>query len=86
MFPRRILVVEDDPNERDLLVMFLEDDGYEVERVANGREALTRLQLESRPYDLILCDLQMPEVDGVTLYGVLQRRPGPTPEFLFQTG
>src|SRR4051794_12114370 len=59
---RRVFVIEDDSELRDLLTMILHDENYAVEAFPNGRPALTRL-LEQRP-DLILLDLMMPEMDG----------------------
>jgi len=47
-------------------------EGYEVETAKNGREALEKIA--ARSYDLILSDLQMPELDGVGLYHELERQ------------
>ena len=59
----RILVAEDNVDNRDLLVMLLEDIGYSnVITVENGKEALNRINAES--FDLVLMDCQMPIVDG----------------------
>ena len=59
----RILIVED--NEVNLLVSLsmLRQLGYEAETARNGREALA--SLETRTFDLVLMDLEMPEMDGV---------------------
>jgi CheY-like chemotaxis protein len=62
----RILVVEDEPHIRDFLVDFLTALGHRVESAANGNEALALLA--ERSFALILSDLQMPEMDGETLY------------------
>ncbi|EDX87397.1 PAS fold family [Synechococcus sp. PCC 7335] len=59
----RILVAEDNIDNRDLLVMLLEDIGYDnVVTVENGQEALNKINAEL--FDLILMDCQMPIVDG----------------------
>ncbi|MEM8505654.1 MAG: chemotaxis protein CheB [Cyanobacteria bacterium P01_D01_bin.1] len=59
----RILVAEDNVDNRDLLVMLLEDLGYDnVVTVGNGQEALEKVSAES--FDLILMDCQMPILDG----------------------
>lgn len=59
-----ILVVDDDPDIRDSLREVLEDEGYEVACVGNGREALDYLKTaEPRPC-VILLDLMMPVMDG----------------------
>ena len=58
-----ILVVDDDPDIRDSLKEVLEDEGYTVNSVANGREALEYLKRSPRPC-VILLDLMMPVMDG----------------------
>lgn len=61
----KVLVVEDDPNNRDMLVRFLKKESFITEEAANGKEALARLNESS--CDLILLDLMMPEMDGFEL-------------------
>lgn len=63
--PAQILVVDDDPSVSDVLVRFLERDGYTVTVAHNGRAALERVA-HHRP-DLILLDVMMPEMDGFTV-------------------
>src|SRR5688572_25956418 len=58
----RILVVEDDPAVLQALSIVLEQEGYDVETAANGREALESVR-NGRP-DLILLDLWMPVMNG----------------------
>ncbi|HET6150436.1 MAG TPA: response regulator [Polyangia bacterium] len=58
-----ILVVDDDPDIRDSLREVLEDEGYTVNTVGNGREALDYLHRSPRPC-VILLDLMMPVMDG----------------------
>lgn len=62
----RILVVEDEPDVRDLLVDLLTAFGHRVDSAGNGSEALTLLT--ERNFALILTDLDMPEMDGEALY------------------
>ena len=59
-----ILVVDDDPDIRDSLREVLEDEGYEVATVGNGREALDYLKQASPRPCVILLDLMMPVMDG----------------------
>ena len=60
-------------------------DGHTVDTAANGRLALMKLQ--TRTYDLILCDLRMPELDGPGLYRALETRyPQLCRRFIFLTG
>jgi len=58
----RILVIEDNPASRELAAYLLGKSGHTVEVAENGAQGL-RMAAESRP-DLILCDLQMPELNG----------------------
>ena len=59
-----ILVVDDNADNRYTLCRRLRREGYgDLEEAANGREALERL--ETRPFDLVLLDIMMPELDGV---------------------
>ena len=58
----RILIVEDYPDNRDLILFMLETLGYSPDSVTNGREAVNRLAEEE--YDIVLMDCQMPELDG----------------------
>jgi CheY-like chemotaxis protein len=60
-----ILVVEDDEPSRFFLESIIRKSGYGVEAVALGREALTRL--EEQRFSLVLLDIQLPDVDGVTI-------------------
>lgn len=62
----RILVVEDEPDVRDLLVDLLTALGHRVDSAGNGSEALTLLT--ERSFALILTDLHMPVMDGEALY------------------
>ena len=63
-----ILVVDDDENNRDVLSRRLEKEGYAVANAANGQSALE--MLVASPYDMVLLDIMMPELDG---YEVLRR-------------
>ncbi len=67
-----ILVVDDEPLVAAAIADTLGLEGYEVEMAKNGREALKKIA--ARSYDLILCDLLMPELDGVGLYRELERQ------------
>ncbi len=58
----RVLVVDDEPAVREVLERILRLDGYEVECVTDGREALRRQQ--AAPADAVLLDVLMPNVDG----------------------
>jgi PAS domain S-box-containing protein len=60
----RILLVDDLETNQEIVRAFLEDAGYQVSAASNGPEAIERVQAE--PFDLVLMDIQMPVMDGVT--------------------
>ncbi len=69
--PGVVLVVEDEPIGRKLLETLLRQGGYAVAAAENGRQALDLMR--SRPFDVVLLDIMMPEMDG---YQVLERMRG----------
>lgn len=68
---RRILVVDDEKQQRDILELILQGEGYEVQPVSSGIQALK--VLEKSRFDIVLTDLMMPEMDGITLLQNLMR-------------
>ncbi|HKV99247.1 MAG TPA: response regulator, partial [Vicinamibacterales bacterium] len=64
--PLRILLAEDNHVNRTLATRVLEKRGHEVVSAVNGREAIDRLTHASPPFDLVLMDVQMPELDGLS--------------------
>ena len=58
-----VLIVEDDPDTREMLGKFLELEGFLVESAANGQQALEKLEAGVRPRVIVL-DLMMPVMDG----------------------
>jgi CheY-like chemotaxis protein len=76
--PLRILLAEDNPSNQKVIVTMLKRLGYRPDVVGDGKEVLLALGL--RPYDLILIDVRMPEMDGITTTQVirkLQPKTGP---------
>jgi CheY-like chemotaxis protein len=69
----KILVVDDEPAIRNLLIEVLEDEGHVVVAAPNGRTALD-LAARERP-DLVLTDVMMPEIDGLEMLRRLQAAP-----------
>ncbi len=61
---KNILVIDDEPNLRHMLTVVLEKAGYTVSSAADGEQALSLI--EAKLFDLILCDLRMPGMDGLT--------------------
>lgn len=71
---KTVLVVDDSCSSRLLLTSILRSAGYQVIEAADGKEALSRL--EEHPADLIITDLEMPRLDGITMLRQL-RASGP---------
>jgi CheY-like chemotaxis protein len=69
----RILVVEDEPLIRELIVDFLTGEGLEATSASNGREAI-EIAVRERP-DLILLDMMLPLLDGTEVVRELRKRP-----------
>nr|WP_255651398.1 response regulator [Corallococcus sp. AS-1-12] len=72
---RRILVVDDSPLTRELVANLLEAVGYDTLRAADGPSALEQLAQEGPPVELVVTDLEMPEMDGVELTRRLKADP-----------
>lgn len=83
--PGRVLVVEDEPTVAQLISDVLCEEGHKVEAVLDSQEGLTRLARAQ--YDLIICDLRMPRLDGPAFYDALVRTQSPACDrILFITG
>ena len=81
----RVLVVEDEPALAVAVSEALVDAGFTVDRAADGEEGLTRLT-EAR-YDLIVCDLKMPRIDGMQFYRAMAAAtPALARRVIFVTG
>ena len=74
---RTILIADDEASIRHVLTLVLRDRGYDVRAVSNGEEAL--VELGARDYDVVISDVRMPKMDGLTLLGrALAQDPGLT--------
>lgn len=58
----KVVVVDDDANIRELVRLYLEDEGYEIIQISNGEEALE--YVENHVVDLVIMDIMMPKMDG----------------------
>ncbi|MGA2431147.1 MAG: ATP-binding protein [Candidatus Acidiferrum sp.] len=82
---KRVLVVEDEPTVARLISDVLEDEGFQVDALWDGHEALERAARET--YDLVICDMRMPGLDGQHFYETLASTGNPLwKRFLFVTG
>ncbi len=70
--PLRVLLVEDNPMSQTVTRRFLEKDGHRVAIVETGAKALA--ELEDQEYDLVLMDLQLPEMDGFQAAAEIRKR------------
>ena len=68
-----VLVVDDEPSMRTLIRRQLEAEGFHVEEAENGGAALALLQTREHPFDLVLTDLSMPDIDGRQVSETLAR-------------
>ena len=74
--PLRVLVAEDDPGLRDVLVEGLQDQGYQVDAVDRGDDAI--LQLKFYEYDVAVIDWRMPGAPGIDVVAWARRHERPT--------
>src|SRR5260221_5288263 len=71
----RILVVDDEPSIREFFEIYLQEEGYHVEAVSSAKEAFEKVEQE--PFDLVITDLSMPEINGLK---VLEQVKATSPE------
>lgn len=74
---KQILLVDDDLYIRELYEELLEDEGYEVETAADGKEGLDKITEDS--YDLILLDIMLPKLDGIGIISKLKETNSQVP-------
>jgi len=70
--PKKIMVVDNEPDTVELVKAILEDKGYEVVKAYSGMECLRKVDAE-RP-DLVLLDIMMPDLSGWDTYGRLRKK------------
>jgi two-component system NtrC family sensor kinase len=81
----RVLVVEDEPALAAAVCEGLADAGFAVDRAADGEEALA--QTRASTYDLVVCDLKMPRLDGTQFYrAIAATMPSLARRVIFVTG
>jgi two-component system cell cycle sensor histidine kinase/response regulator CckA len=80
-----ILVLEDEAKLASAVVDVLRDAGYIVDHAPDGEDGLAKVK--AQPYDLVICDLKMPRVDGMAFYRMLSAAaPGMSKRVIFVTG
>lgn len=77
MDQKRVLVVEDDLFLRELYTDILSAEGYKVETASDGEEALQKIKVGG--YDLILLDIIMPKMDGLSVMRHMENNPPQNP-------
>lgn len=71
MAKAKIIVIDDDPDIRDVLNLTLSEEGYEVSEAGDGEEGLSLIK--SKTFDLVLVDYNMPKMDGPTLVSIVKK-------------
>ena len=74
----RLLIVDDEPNLREVLAMFFTQKGYEVVLAASGTEALKVFE-NGEGFQLVICDIKMPDMDGLKVLAELKTRAAHVP-------
>src|SRR6478752_8793252 len=69
----RVLIVEDEPHIRDLVALHLRLEGLAIVAVGDGNEGLRHARVD--PFDVIVLDLMLPGLDGVTVCRAIRREP-----------
>lgn len=78
-----ILLAEDNPVNQMTALIILKNLGYRADTANNGQEVL--LALEDHPYDLVLMDIQMPEMDGIEATKIIRKRWPQGPKIIVVT-
>jgi DNA-binding response OmpR family regulator len=71
----RVLIVDDDGFNREILVEFLDGEGYSLSTAADGEEALAALDVHGHVYDAVLLDRMMPGIDGMEVLRRIKATP-----------
>jgi len=75
--PKKVLVVDDEPDTLELVKLVLESAGFEAILVHNGMEALAKIDAEK--LDLVLLDIMMPDMDGWDVFRKIKERNSTIP-------
>lgn len=80
----RVLIVEDDAANREVMQLVLESGGHRVRTARNGAEALSRAAEEAP--DVVLLDMQLPDQPGADVLAALKARIAPAPRIIITSG
>ena len=72
---KKLLIIEDNDNVRENTAEILELAGYEVHTAENGKKKGVEARRLNANFDLILCDIMMPELDGYGVLHILNKNP-----------
>jgi two-component system OmpR family response regulator len=72
-----LLVIEGDEKTADMMLQGLKESGYKVDRAADGQQGLT--MATSNPYDMLIVDRMLPNMDGLSVIGALRKSNNTTP-------
>ncbi len=81
----RILIIEDSVLVQKMYGLAFSQRSHVLVTATNGRDALATLEAESEPFDLILLDLRMPDMNGVEFLAALHRHPTAPPPVVLTT-
>lgn len=77
----RILIVEDEEDQRELYATELIEEGYEVDQASDGKEAVQ--MVTDNEYDLVILDIRMPQMDGIETLGKILSYKKKTPIIIY---
>jgi two-component system, OmpR family, response regulator VanR len=82
---KRVLIIDDDMNTTDVLKLYLENEGYQVEIASDGVQGVKKVM--SSDFSVVLCDMVMPNLSGEMFYVAVERvKPHLCKRFIFMTG
>jgi len=72
---RKILIVDDEPEIREVLTRRLEAEGYSIDTAKGGKEAIGAFvySLYNGGYDLVVLDIMLPEIDGISILDIIRK-------------
>ena len=75
----KLLIIDDDENVLDKLYYFLNDKNYDVTSASDGLEGLRLFENDQQGFDLIITDIVMPKISGISLISIIKKKSPDTP-------